>query len=146
MNGNAFVKSTLVGLAFLALASGAATAQGGRTILEVQVDNVRAGGGPVRIAVFDEADWLAQPIAVGEAPAAEGAVTVRIVAPRAGRYAVSAYQDTNSDRRLNRNLMGIPSEPWGASNDAPANFGPPSFREAAIDVSAQGARTRLRLR
>ncbi|MBL8547297.1 MAG: DUF2141 domain-containing protein [Hyphomonadaceae bacterium] len=104
--------------------------------LDVRVDNVRPDQGAVRVALYDENSWLGEPV-VGQQIAASGSsVTLRIQAPAVGRYGLAAYQDTNSDGRLNRNLVGIPSEPTAFSNDAPMNFGPPRFADAALDVSA----------
>jgi uncharacterized protein (DUF2141 family) len=100
----------------------------------VRVDNVIADGGAVRVALYDEASWLGAPT-VGRQAAADGeSVTIAIPAPRAGRYGVAAYQDRNGDGRLNTNIIGMPSEPYGISNNA-GGFGPPRFVDAAIDVA-----------
>jgi uncharacterized protein (DUF2141 family) len=50
----------------------------------------------------------------------------------AGRYAVTVGHDENGNRRMDRNLVGIPTEGWGTSRDAPARFGPPSFSDAVF--------------
>ncbi len=50
----------------------------------------------------------------------------------AGRYAVTVGHDENSNRRMDRNAVGIPTEGWGTSRDAPARFGPPSFDDAVF--------------
>ena len=113
--------------------------------LDVRVDNVRPDQGQVRVALYDEGTWLGEPV-VGEQIDATGAsVTLRLQAPASGRYGLAAYQDTNGDGRLNRNVFGMPSEPTAFSNDAPMNFGPPRFADAALDVSAP-AQTVLTLR
>ncbi len=52
----------------------------------------------------------------------------------AGRYAISCFQDLNGDGELNRNFLGIPQEPWAASNDARPAMRAPSFDEAAFSV------------
>lgn len=51
-----------------------------------------------------------------------------------GRYAVAAFQDGNDNERLDTNLFGIPSEPYGLSNDT-------STFDAAAIVLDGGART-----
>jgi uncharacterized protein (DUF2141 family) len=50
----------------------------------------------------------------------------------AGRYAVAVGHDENGNRRMDKNLMGIPIEGWGTSRDAPARFGPPSYTDAVF--------------
>ena len=63
-----------------------------------------------------------------------------------GTYAVKVFHDMNSDGKLNTSWVGWPQEPYGFSNDAPVNMGPPSFKLAAITVKegAQTARIALR--
>jgi uncharacterized protein (DUF2141 family) len=62
-----------------------------------------------------------------------------------GRYAIAAFQDKDGNAKLNTNLMGIPNEPFGFSNNAKASFGPPNFDSAAFEVGPQGARVNLTL-
>ena len=113
------------------------TASADPVALSVHVANVRPGGGEVRVALYDEAHWLATPVDA-EAIAGDGAsVTVPLSAPEGGRYGIALYQDTNGDGRLNRGAFGMPTEPFAFSNAASASFGPPSFASAAFDV--QGA-------
>ena len=49
-----------------------------------------------------------------------------------GEYAISIVHDEDGDGRLNTNVLGIPSEALGVSNDARGRFGPPSYEDAAI--------------
>lgn len=49
-----------------------------------------------------------------------------------GRYAVSVYEDVNGNKKLDRNLMGIPQEPAGASRNPETHIGPPSFDDCAF--------------
>jgi uncharacterized protein (DUF2141 family) len=44
-----------------------------------------------------------------------------------GEYAIALYQDRNEDKRLNRNFLGIPTEPFGVSNNIKPMFAPPSY-------------------
>jgi len=62
-----------------------------------------------------------------------------------GRYAIAAFQDKDGNAKLSTNLMGIPNEPYGFSNNAKASFGPPNFDSAAFEVGAQGASIQLQL-
>jgi uncharacterized protein (DUF2141 family) len=51
-----------------------------------------------------------------------------------GTYAVSLYEDLNRNHKLDHNLIGIPREPVGVSNNPPAHFGPPNFDECSLLV------------
>lgn len=74
--------------------------------------------------------------------------TVRVTFPdvQPGTYAVKVFHDINSNGKLDTSWIGWPQEPYGFSNDAPVNMGPPSFKLAAITVKdgAQTARIALR--
>ncbi len=66
------------------------------------------------------------------------------VAP--GTYAVKVFQDVDGDGKMGTNALGIPNEPYGFSNNAMGNFGPPSFKEAAFEVGKEPLVIKLKLR
>jgi uncharacterized protein (DUF2141 family) len=49
-----------------------------------------------------------------------------------GRYAVSVYVDQNGNHKLDKNWLGIPREPVGASNNPVPRYGPPKFDECSF--------------
>ncbi len=49
-----------------------------------------------------------------------------------GVYAVAAFQDLNGNGKLDRSLLGWPTEPVGASNGATRIVGPPKFEDVAF--------------
>lgn len=55
-----------------------------------------------------------------------------------GRYAVAAYQDLNGNGRLDKNLLGVPVEPYGFSGGGSYRWRPPGFTEAAFDFKKEG--------
>lgn len=44
-----------------------------------------------------------------------------------GEFAIATYQDVNSDGKCDRNLVGIPKEPYGFSNNFKPKLKPPVF-------------------
>ncbi|MGB0522296.1 MAG: DUF2141 domain-containing protein [Flammeovirgaceae bacterium] len=54
----------------------------------------------------------------------------------AGTYAIAALHDANSNGEMDTNVLGIPKEDYGASNDAHSRFGPPKYKDAKFDISA----------
>ena len=52
-----------------------------------------------------------------------------------GDYAVAIYQDLNRNKILDKNLLGIPTEIYGFSNNARRAFSAPSFQEAKIKLN-----------
>jgi uncharacterized protein (DUF2141 family) len=60
-------------------------------------------------------------------------VTFENVPP--GPFAVSVFHDENGNSRMERGALGIPKEGWGASRDAKATFGPPSWKDAQLTLA-----------
>lgn len=54
----------------------------------------------------------------------------------AGNYAVSVYEDLNSNHKLDHNLIGIPREPVGVSNNPAPRYGPPRFNECSFKLNS----------
>jgi uncharacterized protein (DUF2141 family) len=127
----------------LLLAAGAAPT----TFLDVVVSNVRKAKGHVLVAVCPAAEFLSAHCPyVGKAPAHPDTVMVRVVGIPPGTYAVQVFQDENDNLAIDRNLIGLPKEGIGFSNDAPFRFGPPSFPDAAITLGPRGGQVVIRLR
>lgn len=53
-----------------------------------------------------------------------------------GPFAVSVFHDEDGNSRMERGAFGIPKEGWGASRDAKAHFGPPSWDDAQLTLGA----------
>ncbi|WP_171045006.1 DUF2141 domain-containing protein [Pseudoalteromonas rubra] len=68
---------------------------------------------------------------------------LRDVAP--GQYSFMVYQDLNNDGRLNRNRFGMPTEPYGFSNNAMLT-GAPQFPQLAVQITQQSQNLKIRLR
>ena len=52
-----------------------------------------------------------------------------------GNYAIAVYHDKNKNGKIDTNLLGIPKEDYGFSNDARGKFGPASWNDAVFKVS-----------
>lgn len=117
--------------------------------LSVTVDNARARSGALMIAVVDAAGWdgKAAPVAAtGRVADAEGkAVAFQFPGLKPGRYAVRVMHDENGNGKLDTNLMGMPIEGYGFSNN-PTTMGRPTFDDAAFDVGADPASITVHLR
>jgi uncharacterized protein (DUF2141 family) len=53
-----------------------------------------------------------------------------------GFYAISTFQDKNSNKKLDTNLVGAPKERFGFSNNPRVLFSAPSFYDAEFEVKA----------
>lgn len=61
------------------------------------------------------------------------------VSLKPGRYGVSVFHDANSNETLDTNIIGMPKEGYGFSNNPKAGFGAPSWSEVAFDVAFDSA-------
>jgi uncharacterized protein (DUF2141 family) len=52
-----------------------------------------------------------------------------------GEYALAIYQDVNRNKILDKNLLGVPTEIYGFSNNARRSFSAPSFQEAKFKLN-----------
>ncbi len=53
-----------------------------------------------------------------------------------GTYAVAIYHDENDNGEMDTNMLGIPTEGYGFSNEAQGFMGPPKFKDAAFTLEA----------
>ena len=53
----------------------------------------------------------------------------------AGTYAVAVSHDLNGNRQTDTNLIGLPTEAWGVSNNVRPMTRAPRFKEAAFEVT-----------
>ena len=107
--------------------------------LHLQVQEVKAPSGVLRIALYDsEANFLdfKEVFASKVVPATIGTTTVVIGSLPAGVYAIALYQDQNDNGAMDKNWLGIPTEPLGFSNAQLRTFGPPSFKACAFTLTA----------
>ncbi len=115
--------------------------------VQVAVTGVSDPRGHVRVQLCTKATFLTSACPYrGAAPAIVGATLVTIDQVPPGRYAVQAFDDPTDEGEVHQNLLGIPRERIGFSNDAPVGFNGPRFRDAAFSVDSQAKRITLKLR
>lgn len=54
-----------------------------------------------------------------------------------GTYAFALYQDVNENGKIDRNFLGIPTEPYAFSNNVQPRFKAPSFEECMFNYSEE---------
>jgi uncharacterized protein (DUF2141 family) len=127
-------------LALLAAAP-AAPPPDGAALLRVQVIDVRSTQGQMIFGVFDQAkgfpkeekrsvNWQTK-----RADADELVFECRLPP---GRYAASVLHDENFNGEMDTNLLGIPSEGYGVTNNPKPKRRAARFDEARFDLPAEG--------
>lgn len=103
--------------------------------LVVKVENVKSTKGFLYVALHDtESTWMQQGVQGQKLPMTESSVKVVFKDLPAGNYGVTLYQDENDNGHIDKNAIGIPTEPYGFSNNG-GSFGPPSFTDAQVVVN-----------
>jgi uncharacterized protein (DUF2141 family) len=105
--------------------------------------------GQLMILLFDaERSWRAKKGAVREIKKRVTAATTEIVVEglAAGHYGAMVFQDLDLDGKMNFNLVGMPLEPYGFSNNSRGLFGPPAWRKAAFRFGSREAIHSIRVK
>ncbi len=107
--------------------------------IQLTVKNVKSAKGTITVDLHndDPERWLKKSGRVGRVrvPAVEGETRICIPVDHAGSYAFALYHDKDANLKLNKNWIGLPAEPYGVSNDAPIRLGPPSLKDASIQIT-----------
>jgi|KBSSwiStaDraftv2_1062776.scaffolds.fasta_scaffold777990_2 uncharacterized protein (DUF2141 family) len=142
--------------------------------LDIEVRGIRLRTGQVRAALFENAEDFAidltflamispegilntsvvtreggmprPPTETATAPANARSVHLQMFDLQPGTYSVAVYHDVNGDGKLDTTLDGNPLEPWGLSNNPPANGKPPAWDETRFVLPSEGARLIINLR
>lgn len=94
------------------------------TCAEVVVENVRPQRGHLMVAAYANAqDFGKTAVTQQRLPAGEARMSFKLCSLSGSEVALTLFQDLDSDGKMARNLLGVPSEPWGASG-SPGTFGP----------------------
>lgn len=110
--------------------------------LEVTVENVQGAEGTLMLAVYDEAGYRSTPLRSAAQPAS--AAHFAFPALPAGGYAIAVFHDRNGNGKLDTNLMGIPSEPYGFSVSS-GGMGPPAWSAARFELPEAGTSVTVKL-
>jgi uncharacterized protein (DUF2141 family) len=105
--------------------------------LEFHIQGVRNDEGKIYVQLFKGEENYKQDSPAGETviKAKAGANKVIFTNIEAGEYAVRFFHDENTSGTLDTNLLGMPIEGYGFSNDAKPDFGPVSFNNMKFMVS-----------
>ncbi len=105
----------------------------------VTIRNIKDAKGIITLDVHgdDPTIWLKKGSKLARVRAfpVKGQIEVCVPVEKPGSYAVALYQDKDTNFEMNRNFLGLPSEPYGVSNDPPMNFGPPGIKDSLVSVA-----------
>lgn len=116
--------------------------------LDLTISNVESADGQIRIAVFDSQEGWQGNAAVRTAvvDAEAGSVRITLDGLQPGMLGIKLYHDADDDGDLDTGNFGIPSEPYGFSNDAPVRLGPPAWKQARFTLGEGASAHSITLR
>ncbi len=114
-------------------------AQNAEAVLEVEVAQVRNANGGLGCQLFASADGF--PLRGERAlqslmvPIQNGSARCRFLPVQAGTYAVAILHDENGNQKLDSNLLGMPTEGYGVSNNKTYALSQPRWEESRFDLA-----------
>ena len=123
MNTTAFIAAFVAAL-FAATLALPAQAQTATACAQVEVHNVRPQQGQLMLAAFADADsFQKKPVTSLRLAAGAAVMQFQVCGLPGSTVSLTLFQDLDSDGKMGRNLIGIPTEPWGSSG-TPGAMGP----------------------
>lgn len=106
--------------------------------LAVKVTGIKKNKGEVVCALFKTAEGfpmeLSKPQTIWLAADSEE-VTCKFTDITAGNYAVSVAHDENTNKKVDTNFVGMPTEAWGVSNNIRPLMRAPRWQEAQFSLA-----------
>jgi uncharacterized protein (DUF2141 family) len=106
----------------------------------ITISNIRSNTGKVNVSLFAKADGfpstVEKAVAVQSVLIQQNQVSLRFDNLPFGTYAVACLHDENGNGKMDTNLVGIPKEGYGASNNAVNKFSAPKFEAAKFPFNA----------
>lgn len=116
----------------------------------LSVHKVRKTRGLITVDLHNDnpEGWINSSGRVGRerADAKEGTTNICVPVETAGTYAIAVYHDKDADHEFDKNFLGIPSEPFGISNDPKIGLSAPPHEKAAFAVQGPATPVTVTLR
>ena len=104
--------------------------------LTVNVKNIQSSEGKILVGLFNsEETFLEKAFQKASEEAKEDQMQFEFDNVPEGTYTISVIHDKNNNGSLDKNMIGIPTEPYGISMDGKSMFGPPSYEDAVFKVT-----------
>jgi uncharacterized protein (DUF2141 family) len=98
--------------------------------LVIEITNIEQTKGTIKIGIYDKADLFPKDNGAAFSQVCEvnsKTLSCTIKNLPHGVYAIALYHDVNEDNVCNMNIVGMPKEPYGFSNNIKPVFSAPSF-------------------
>jgi uncharacterized protein (DUF2141 family) len=113
--------------------------------LTVTISNLHNDKGHVLVSLFKGSDGFpgdaAKAFRKAKLTISNKTTSVSFPGLPSGTYAVAILHDENDDQEMNTNMLGIPREGYGFSNNETGLLGPPSFSKASFNYHSSETRS-----
>ena len=99
--------------------------------LEMEINNLKSNKGPLYIRILDVDE---NPVIVGTSSVVNYSSKISFDSISPGKYAIQFFHDENENQKMDFNLIGIPKERFGSSNDVKPILGPPKFEKMLFEI------------
>ena len=99
--------------------------------LEMEINNLKSNKGPLYIRILDVDE---NPVIVGTSSVVNYSSKISFDSISPGKYAIQFFHDENENQKMDFNLIGIPKEKFGSSNDVKPILGPPKFEKMLFEI------------
>ena len=107
--------------------------------LTIKVENILRVEGQVMIGLFKDANGFPEDrehmLAYKIDEVAGNQLILEFANLEPGNYAFSVVQDYNKNYKMDKNLLGMPKEPFGFSNDFEPLFSAPDFNDCKFTLT-----------
>ena len=105
----------------------------GQETLDIKITNIKKNSGKIVVEIYNtKSGWLKTPFKKLVLTTIQDVQTASFDVPY-GKYAITIYQDLNSNGESDMNFLSIPKEPIGFGNNYKP-FGEPKFESCLIEL------------
>ena len=116
--------------------------------LIIEIENIKSREGFIWIGIYDsEQNYLIKEKGLIEGYRVDqiGRMSFNIDSLAFGNYAIALFHDENGNGEMDRNFIGIPSEPYAFSKKAKTKWRLPRFKEIAFEFKNNDQKIRTKL-
>ncbi len=108
--------------------------------ITVKVTNIKQAKGTMRVAFYKKGSGFPKEGSITFAKETKvskaGELTLKFTDIPYGEYAIAVFQDKNQNQKIDKNLIGYPTEPFGFSKNFKPRFSAPEFKDCNVIISA----------
>ena len=105
----------------------------GNISLDIEIENLKSNKGNINVLISDESKNEIASATFIRVKGLKAVVSFDSIYP--GKYAIQFYHDENQNGKLDMNLIGIPKESYGSSNNVKPILGPPKFEKMLFNLT-----------